>query len=66
MNDPLGFDLLGAILNANNPPCIGCGAPATVNDDPFKLCGTCDERLTESLQASGFPIVAPVEAGRAA
>jgi hypothetical protein len=50
------FDILGAILTSNNPRCIGCGAPATVDDTPFKLCTECDERLTASLRESGFPI----------
>lgn len=49
-------DLLGAIFT---PTCIGCGKPATVDDTPFKLCADCDERLTESLRASGFPMVTP-------
>jgi hypothetical protein len=52
-------DVLRAILTANNPACIGCGAPATVHDDPFRLCERCDERLTASLRASGFPDITP-------
>jgi hypothetical protein len=57
-------DLLRAILTSNTPACMGCGAPATVNDDPFKLCKVCDERLTASLRASGFPVTARPEGDR--
>lgn len=52
-------DILGAILNGNKPRCMGCGAPATVDDSPWQLCASCDEALTESLRQSGFPIVTP-------
>jgi hypothetical protein len=50
-------DLLSAIFTSDKPRCMGCGEPATVHDDPWTLCASCDEALTESLRQSGFPEV---------
>lgn len=54
-------------LLPSDPRCIGCNAPATVIDDPFLLCDSCEAALTQSMNSVGsaFPKADPVTAGDA-
>lgn len=40
------------------PPCMYCGQPATVCDDPFWLCERCDAALVADMRQKRFPVAA--------